>query len=140
MKYFVKKVVKSQRDLQALLNLMQSDASDKPEYGCAKLLIDSLQLCDDSVMTDQQIIDIIYHVKRIASDVEHFPRNPFIDVENNMEVEEFMNEWKRLFEFSQFDQRARGHLVTSLAGKIGCACRKTIRNICKSENFSMIQS
>lgn len=92
-------------------------------YACAKLLMDSLKLFDNSVMTDQQIIDIMYNVKSIAIDIEHFPVNPFVDNGKDMKVEEFVKEWKRLFKFAQFDTEARGHFFTSLGGKIGCAAK-----------------
>ena len=112
-----------------------SSESDKPEFVCAKLLMDSLKLFDDSLMTDQHIIDIMHNVKCIAIDFEHFPKHTFFGVRNDMEVEEFINEWKRSYEAVQFDTRTRAHLFTSLAGKIGYACRRTLYNFLRSYNI-----
>ena len=90
------------------------------EKACVRLFLDSLKLMEeDRIMSDQYIIDIMTNVKYIAETLEHFPVNPFVDNGNDLQVAEFVTEWKRLFKIEKFDTEARGHLFTSLGGKIG---------------------
>ena len=95
------------------------------EKTCARLLLNCLKLTDEKcIMSDQYVVDIMTNVKYIASTLEHFPVNSFIDNGKDIEVQEFIAEWKRLFKFTEFDTEARGHLFTSLGGKIGQEARR----------------
>lgn len=107
------------------MELRPSDASGQTASTCARLLMDSLKLSEeDLIMEDQQIIDIMIAVRHIAAEVERFPINPFVENGKDVEVAEFIREWKTYFQFSRFDAAARGHLFTSLGGEIGCAAIK----------------
>ena len=99
-------------------NTRTSHRSDEAVYLCANLLMDSLKLVDDSVMTDKHIIDIMYNVKCLANGIEHFPVNPLVDQGKEMEIEDFLTEWKRLFKFEQCNMIARGHLFTVLVSLV----------------------
>lgn len=103
---------------------------------CVRLLLDCLKLTDENcIMSDQSVVDILTNVKYIASTLEHFPVNSFVDNGKDLEVQEFIAEWKRLFKFEAFTTEARGHLFTSLGGKIGLEARRMCRLPSEYDNF-----
>ena len=108
---------------------------------CAKLFLDCLRLNEEEyTMTNQEIIDILFHVKCFAAPLEYFPVNSFIDNGTNMDIVPFLEEWKKLFECDTFDGHTRAQLFMSLGGKIGTHARMHIKKIQEAMQEAMQES